>query len=171
MTQSSATRPADAQGHNVQFKVRFGELDPYGHVNHAMYFSYLEFGRTEALAFCGLALDQIAVNGFQLVVTHVDVRFRQAAGPNDLLVVDTRIGQVKRASAIWRQRISRRSTDLNGVESDQLLVTAEITTAVTGSDGRPTRPPPWLFENLAPLVVQQLGVGEAGASEVKAVET
>ncbi len=42
--------------HSTELKVRFSELDPYGHVNHAVYLNYLEIGRIEALdrAFPGM---------------------------------------------------------------------------------------------------------------------
>ena len=35
--------------HQLDIKVRFCELDPYGHVNHSIYVQYFEAGRVEAL--------------------------------------------------------------------------------------------------------------------------
>ena len=43
-----ATVRAMSAPHVTAIKVRFTELDPYGHVNHAQYISYFEHGRTEA---------------------------------------------------------------------------------------------------------------------------
>jgi len=139
MAQQSQQPSPLGNEHRASFKVRFGELDPYGHVNHSVYFSYLEFGRTEALEAHDLEMADIAAKGLQLVVTKVDVRFRQAAGPGDELTVETTIGELKRASAVWSQRIVR-----GAGESTEVLITAEITTAVTDLDGRPIRPQPIL---------------------------
>lgn len=141
-----------SNNHSVSFKVRFAELDPYGHVNHAMYFSYLEFGRTEALMACDLKLDDLVSHGIQLVVTKAEVRFRQAAGPHDILTVETAISQLRRASAVWSQQITRQVADGSGGTKTEAVVSAQITAAVTGADGRPTRPPEWLFEKMAPLI-------------------
>lgn len=137
-------------GHSVSFPVRFNELDPYGHVNHAVYFSYMEFGRTEALNCCQLSLADIATEGFQMVVTGIDAKFRLPAGAGDVVTVVTRIAQRKRASAVWSQQVVRQGGD-SGDRGDEVLLTASIVTAVTDLTGRPVKPPSWLFDRLAPL--------------------
>ena len=35
--------------HTLSLKVRFGELDPYNHVNHSVYVGWFEAGRCEAM--------------------------------------------------------------------------------------------------------------------------
>ena len=54
--------------HRTTIAVRFAELDPYRHVNHAVYLTYFEVARTEALASVDLGLDDVAVAGYQFVV-------------------------------------------------------------------------------------------------------
>ncbi len=78
--------------HRTTLDVRFNELDPYGHVNHSVYVTYCEVGRTDALTACGIPLQAMADQGFQLVVTRIDVRYRGAATAGDTLVVETAIG-------------------------------------------------------------------------------
>lgn len=129
--------------HHTTIDVRFGELDPYGHVNHAIYITYFEVGRTVALQACGVDLAGLGAEGYQLVVTGLDVDYRAAAGSGDRLQVQTGIAELRRASGRWRQRI---------VRGDNLLVAAEVTAAVTDPSGRPTRPPGWLFPALEPLL-------------------
>lgn len=129
--------------HESTIAVRFSEIDPYGHVNHAVYLTYFEVARTEALIDCGLPIEGLATRGYQMVVTELSVRFRQAAGPGDRLTVETRVSEVRRARAVWSQRILR-----DGEE----LVTADITIGVTDRAGKPTRPPDWLFPSLQPLL-------------------
>jgi len=128
--------------HQTPIDVRFMELDPYGHVNHSVYVTYLEVGRTDALAACGVPIDKLAVEGYQLVVTRIDVRYRRAAGPGDRLTVETAVGEHRRASGVWHQRVLR---------GDEVLVTAEVTIGITDRNGRPTRPPEWLFPALRSL--------------------
>lgn len=135
--------------HRSPVTVRFNELDPYGHVNHSVYVTYLEVGRTVALADCGVPLDLMAERGYQMVVTRIDVRYLGAAIAGQPLVVETEIGELRRASGTWIQRIL--GPDPEGSGSEELLVTAEVAAAVTDRSGRPTRPPDWLFPALEKL--------------------
>jgi YbgC/YbaW family acyl-CoA thioester hydrolase len=130
--------------HRTELTVRFNELDPYNHVNHAAYITYLEVARTEALEACGIPIVGIADSGFQLVITKIEVRYVAAAGAGDHLTVTTELATARRASSVWKQRVYR---------GEELLIDGDVTIAVTDLDGRPTRPPDWLFpamEALAP---------------------
>lgn len=128
--------------HLTTIDVRFAELDPYGHVNHSVYVTYLEVGRTDALARCGVAIDKIAEAGYQMVVTAIEVKFRRPGGPGDTLTVKSTIGEMKRATGVWHQTIQR---------GDEVLVTAKVMVGITNSEGRPCRPPDWLFPALVSL--------------------
>jgi YbgC/YbaW family acyl-CoA thioester hydrolase len=129
--------------HLTTIDVRFSELDLYGHVNHAVYLTYLEVARTEALASCDVPIDVMAERGYQVVVTAVDVRYRRSATMGDRLTVETAITGQRRASSTWSQRV---------VRGGELLAAAELSIAVTDRAGRPTRPPDWLFPALKPLL-------------------
>lgn len=122
--------------------MRFGELDPYGHVNHAVYLTYLEVARTELLAAHGLGLDVLLANGVQLVVVEAQVRYRAAAVAGDRLTVETWVDEVRRASSRWRQVIRR---------GDEVVVDATLRAAATDHHGRPVPPPPPLAALLAGL--------------------
>ncbi len=135
--------------HRTTLGVRFRDLDPYGHVNHAVYLSYLEVGRTEALSSVGLALRDLADSGFQLVITEMQIRYRGAAVLGNEVTVVSAISKLRRASAQWQQQVLRLDPE-SGAET--ALVTAEIMTGVTDNDGKPTRPPPWMFERIGGLV-------------------
>jgi len=128
--------------HVTQHRVRFHELDPYDHVNHAMYVTYFEIGRVDALETIGLGLDHLKTIGFQFVITKLDVRFRRPAGAAETLEIHTSVSSFGRASTVWTQEIRR---------DDELVATAEVTIAVTDPDGKPTRPPADLFETLRQL--------------------
>lgn len=138
-----------ANAHRTKIAVRFAELDPYAHVNHAVYVTYFEVARTEALAQVGLALDHMAREGFQFVVIDLAVRYRRAAEAGDVLTVETEVAKVGRASSVWRQQILRPTDEEDGVE---LLVSTELKVGITDRRGRPTKPPAWILEQLSPLV-------------------
>lgn len=132
--------PTDA--HVSTIAVRFNELDPYAHVNHAVYATYCEVARTEALAAIGLSIEELARQGFQFVVTDLSLRYRKPAVAGDTLSVDTWLSAIGRASTRWSQRIRR---------GGELLVEAELKVGVANSLGRPTRPTPEMVATLGAL--------------------
>jgi len=139
--------------HRSMIDVRFNEIDPYGHVNHSVYVTYFEVGRTHALRDCGIPLELMAERGYQMVVTGLEVRFKRAAEAGDQLIVETAVGTLRRASGTWVQRILRpvQSENPGDPAAEQELVTAEVTAGVTDRAGRPTKPPDWLFPALEQL--------------------
>jgi len=134
--------------HTTTIKVRFNELDPYGHVNHAQYISYFEHGRTEALESVGLGLSEMAEQGYQIVVMDLTAGYKSAAVAGDVLSIETMISQARRASTIWTQRITKPGDD----GEPQLVATITIRGGITDATGKPVKPPVWLFEKLAPII-------------------
>ncbi len=134
--------------HITTIKVRFNELDPYGHVNHAQYISYFEHGRTEALESVGIGLREMADKGFQIVVMDLTASYKAAAVAHDVLTIETTISEARRASTIWSQRITRPGDD----GEPQLVATITLRGGITDVTGKPTRPPAWLFEKMAPII-------------------
>ena len=130
--------------HITQHRVRFHELDPYDHVNHAMYVTYFEIGRVDALDEIDLGLDKLKAEGFQFVITKIEVRFRQAATAGEDLAISTAVSTFGRASTVWQQEIRR---------GDELIATAEVTVAVTDRTGKPVRPEPYIFDRLKTLAI------------------
>jgi len=52
--------------HRIPIKVRFYELDPYNHLNHATYVQYFEVGRVELLESIGSGLTTLQEQGIQI---------------------------------------------------------------------------------------------------------
>jgi len=129
--------------HETSIAVRWGELDPYQHVNHAAYLSYLEHARIAALESIGWGMEAIAAAGRRVVVARIDVHFRAPARGGDRLTVGTGIVELRRAGSTWRQTIRSR---------DRLLVDATVVAACTDLHGRPARTPPRLQEALQALI-------------------
>lgn len=129
--------------HTTQVKVRFHELDPYGHVNHAIYLTYFETGRIEALGSVGYGLDQLQADGFHLIVVDVRLRYAKPAVLGDVLSVESEITEIGRATARWRQRITR-----DGV----VVASLQLRGTFTDRQGRPQRIPDRYVDALDPLL-------------------
>lgn len=128
--------------HRCSIPVRFAELDPYGHLNHAVYATYFETARIAALRDHDLELTAMAEGGYQLVVTTITLDFKQPAVANDVVEITTWVTETGRASSVWSQQMRR---------DGALVASARVKAAVTDLTGRPTRPPEWLWERLEPL--------------------
>lgn len=129
--------------HTMQLKVRFNELDTYGHVNHAVYLTYFEIARIEALKSVGCGLDRLQTDGFHLIVVDVRIRYAKSAVLDHVLTVETEVTQLGTASARWRQRITR---------DDELIASLELRGAFTNRDGRPHRIPAEYTNAMGPLL-------------------
>jgi len=137
-------------------KVRFYELDPYGHLNHSVYVQLFETGRIELLDAVGLGLLDLEGQGYRFVVSQIATRFLAPAIGGDRLVVETEVLEMRRASSRWSQRILREPLD----GEPELLAAQEVVAAVTGTNGRPTRFPEFMTERLAPYVLDGDGAGD-----------
>lgn len=126
--------------HRTTIRVRFYELDPYGHVNHSIYIQYFEAARAEWLTEIGFPLHELSAEGIQIVVTELHTRYLGSAGPGDVLTVETELVALRRVSMTFTQRILR---------DDELLVSQEIQAATVSTTGRPMRIPERLMGALS----------------------
>ncbi len=117
--------------------VRWGELDPYNHLNHAVYFTYCETARVAMLAEAGWSMDRLTAEGLRIVVTEIHARFLRSAADGEALRVTTELHEARRVSATWRQVITH---------DGDALFEALVTAAFTTTDGRPTRSPEGFLE-------------------------
>jgi acyl-CoA thioester hydrolase len=131
--------------HRSEIRVRFGELDPYNHVNHSVYVAYFEAGRTEAMQDHGIAIHDLAAQGWSVVVTDLVVKFRAPTRAGDTVIVETGIAQIGAITSRWTQRILR---------GDQVLVEGEVRAGAVDLNGRPKRMSPEIIELFRPLVVE-----------------
>ena len=118
--------------HRTPVHVRWSDLDPYRHVNHAAYLTYLENARIDALEAIGWGMDRLTEMGYMVVVVQIEVRFRRPATAGDDLVVQSAVTEIRPASSRWHQQILR-----NG----EVILEADVRAAATGNDGRPARAP------------------------------
>ncbi len=125
--------------HCTPISVRFYELDPYRHLNHAVYIQYFEVGRIGLFKEMGWSLTEMADLGTRVVVAGIETRFLAPGVEGDELVVETWVEDVKRVSMRFGQRI---------VRGEDVLATQTVHGACTRVDGRPKRIPDELLAGL-----------------------
>src|SRR5207245_9107795 len=77
----------------VSIRVRYAETDRMGLLHHANYLVYFEQARTELLRARGLSYRDLEDQGYLLVLTKVEVRYRSPAYYDDLLTVRTTVAR------------------------------------------------------------------------------
>ena len=109
-------------------RVRYAEADRMGLLHHAQYLVYLEQARTELLRAQGLTYRDLEDQGFLLVLTKIEVRYRRPAYYDDLLTIRTFVVRTTAVRIDHRYEVMR-----NG----ELLAEATTTLACVDRDGRP----------------------------------
>jgi acyl-CoA thioester hydrolase len=75
----------------ITIRVRYAETDRMGLLHHANYLVYFEQGRTELLRSLGLSYRDLEDQGYLLVLTKLEVRYRRPARYDDLLTLRTTV--------------------------------------------------------------------------------
>ena len=75
----------------ITVRVRYAETDRMGLLHHANYLVYFEQGRTELLRSQGLAYKDLEDQGYLLVITKMEVRYRVPARYDDLVTLRTSV--------------------------------------------------------------------------------
>ena len=120
---------------SLRFRLRvyWEDTDAGGIVYYANYLKFIERARTEALLSLGLSQTGLRERfGLLFAVRAVTVDYLAPARFEDQLVVTPRVGpagaaRLTMAQAVWRETAC--------------LMTAEVTLACLGPDGRPARMP------------------------------
>jgi acyl-CoA thioester hydrolase len=119
----------------IQIRVRYAETDRMGLLHHANYLVYFEQARTELLREVGATYKDLEDQGYLLVLTKVEVKYKKPARYDDILIIRTR---VERTTSV---RIDHRYEVFRGGD---LLAEAATTLACVDRDGRPQALPEFL---------------------------
>jgi acyl-CoA thioester hydrolase len=119
----------------INIRVRYAETDRMGLVHHANYLVYFEQARTELLRELGASYRDMEDQGFLLVLTRVEVRYRKPAHYDDLLTVRTIVERSTSVRIDHRYEVSR-----NG----ELVAEGSSTLACVDRAGRPQALPDFL---------------------------
>ncbi len=143
-----STGPARSPGESfpppvfeLTVRVYYEDTDAGGIVYHANWLRFFERARTDWLRALGVRhRDLEATEGVLLVVRDLAIDYRQPARLDDLLVVDVRVLEVRRAT----MRLAQCARD--GASGETRVVTTMRIAAVRRDTGRPMPLPEWLTE-------------------------
>lgn len=111
----------------IQIRVRYAETDRMGLLHHSHYLVYFEQGRTELLRSTGLAYRDLEDQGYLLVLTKVEVRYRSPARYDELLTLRTIVEKTTAVRIDHRYELLRDGT---------LLAEGRTTLACIDREGR-----------------------------------
>jgi acyl-CoA thioester hydrolase len=94
----------DDYRHHTSVQVRFRDMDAFGHVNNAVFFSYVELARIRYL------LDVLdpdrPFDRMPLILARVELDFRSPIAFGEEVTVETRVERVGRTSFAMRHRMT-----------------------------------------------------------------
>ena len=130
--------------HILPVRIYFEDTDFSGVVYHGSYVRFMERGRTDYLRLLGVGHDALdkGEHGEPLAfaVRRMTIEFLKPARIDDVIEVETRVGELAGARIVLAQTVRR------GAE---LLVTAEVTVALINAAGQPRRIPEAVRERLS----------------------
>ncbi|MGI6126908.1 MAG: acyl-CoA thioesterase [Planifilum sp.] len=88
-------------------QVRFNECDPLGHVNNAVYYTYMETARTELFRMLDPAMD---VNNWKLIVASTSCEYKAQATFAQWLRITTEVERIGNSSFTVLHRITDRDS-------------------------------------------------------------
>jgi len=86
-------------------RVYYEDTDAGGVVYHANYLNFYERARTEFLRAIGFEQDELLADDIAFVVKRCEIDYIKAARFNDQLTITVAIGQLKKASIVFEQKI------------------------------------------------------------------
>ena len=126
----------------TRLTVRTSELDSFGHVNHAVYLSYLEHARFQALKEAGFDWSVLDDRGWAIFVVRIEIDYVAEAKREDELLVRTWAESFRRTSMTLRQEVT---LDNN---PGAIIARANVTAVWIGPERKPIRVPDEVRERL-----------------------
>jgi acyl-CoA thioester hydrolase len=124
----------------TELRVLYGDTDCGRVVYYAAYLRWFEAGRAELIRARGLTYREVEERfGLMLPVSEVHASYRAPARYDDLVAVETSVGELRRASVRFDYRILR---------GDELLVAGNTVHACVDLEGRVRRMPAELLSRL-----------------------
>ena len=136
-------------GHRCTYRVIYGDTDAAAVVYNANYLRFFEIGRTEMMRESVCSYREIEELGLILPVTECYVRYKAPARYDDLLVIETRLIELKKVSCTFSYKILRTDSKTG---KEQLLAKGHTTHASVNRQGKLTPLPSELVPRMQPLL-------------------
>lgn len=94
----------DDYRHRTSLEVRFRDIDAFGHVNNAVFFSYVEQARIRYLL--DVLQPDTGFGGMPLILARVELDFRSPIRFGEDVTVETRVDRIGGSSFAMRHRMT-----------------------------------------------------------------
>ena len=135
--------------HRYQYRVIYGDTDAGGIVYNANYLRFFEMGRTEMMREHVCSYKEIAQRGLILPVTESYLRYKAPALYDDLIIIETKLVEIKKVSCKFTYKIVRFD---EGVEKEKLLTKGHTIHAAVTPEGKLTPLPENIVQKMQPLL-------------------
>jgi acyl-CoA thioester hydrolase len=127
----------------TKIRVIYADTDAMGIVYHTNYIKWFEIGRAELLRELGIPYAQIALGGYNLPLTEVSCHYLYPARYDQIVVIETEIVYLRRASVKFNYVI-------RDEKLERVLVEGESVHACINTQGKVVRIPPDILKKLIP---------------------
>lgn len=135
--------------HRHIYRVIYGDTDAAAVVYNANFLRFFEIGRTEMMREKVCSYKEIEELGLILPVTECYVRYKAPARYDDLLIIETRLMELKKVSCKFAYKILRENSETG---KEQLLAKGHTTHASINRQGKLTPLPAVLLPRMQPLL-------------------
>jgi acyl-CoA thioester hydrolase len=125
--------------------VEWRDMDSAGHVNNAVYLSYMEQSAIEQSASIGWSMQHMREENFGIVARKHHIEYRLQSGLGDPLLVTTYLSEPRRSSIIRNFIVARPDGEIVA-RSRSLYIGVNLTT------GAPMRIPKHILDDFAPVI-------------------
>ncbi|OGP67360.1 MAG: hypothetical protein A2W27_04970 [Deltaproteobacteria bacterium RBG_16_44_11] len=125
----------------TRIRVIYADTDAMGIVYHTNYIKWFEVGRNELMRQLGIAYTEMEQLGFNLPLTKVSCHYLLPARYDDIVIIETKIEYIKRASMKF-------NSYLWDEKREKLLVEGYTVHACVNTEGKIRRIPPQILELL-----------------------
>lgn len=129
--------------HQTEVRVRYIETDQMGYVYHGHYVNYCEVGRVEALRAIGVVYKELEMIGVMMPVLEVNMKYYKPAHYDDIITIKTSVSKLPKVRMQFVQELFIGETAIG--KGRVTLVFVDVNT------GKPTNPPPYILEKIAPF--------------------
>jgi acyl-CoA thioester hydrolase len=123
----------------TKIRVRYAETDRMGLLHHANYLVYFEQARTDLLRQCGGNYKDLEDQGYYLVISKVEVKYKSPAHYDDLLTITTTVTRTTPVRLEHSYVVKR--------EDDTVVCEAATTLACVDRAGKLQAMPEWLSQS------------------------
>ncbi len=117
----------DDYRHRTTLQVRFRDIDAFGHVNNAVFFSYIELARIRYVL--DVLESSEPFDRLPLILARVELDYRSPIMFGEEVVVDTRVERIGRTSIQMAHRMTTAATARLVGDVQSVLVTYDYASA------------------------------------------